>query len=237
MNESVRETAAGLADSAKEQVRSQFDQKKGTALGEIDTLVSALRRAGSELGDNGGMSGRVIDTVASRLESFSRSMDGKDLNGVLQGVETFARRNPAAFLGSAIAVGFLASRFLKSSGGGSPMQYRDDYAGAGYATSYGSDREFAPIPPPRPSTGAGMGGGYGTGAAGTSGSSGFGSGTASPAGGSDFASPTSGSVIDTPLDFGTTSSDFGGITGTTGNTGRKGGGSGNSGGVGNTGRQ
>ena len=233
MNENVREKAAGLADSAKEQVRSQFDQKKGTALGEIDTLVSALRRAGSELGDNGGMSGRVIDTVASRLESFSRSLDGKDLNGVLQGVETFARRNPAAFLGSAIAVGFLASRFLKSSGTGSSMQYRDDYAGAGYATSYGSDRDFAPIPPPRPSAGAGLGSGYGTGAAGTGGSSGFGSGTTAPAGGSDFASPTSGSVIDTPLDFGTTTSDFGSSAGTTG---RKGGGSG-TGGTGNTGRQ
>ena len=188
MNESVREKAAGLADTAKEQVRSQFDQKKGSALGELDTLVSALRRAGSEMGDSSGISGQIINTLTTRLETFSRSMDGKDLNGVMRDVETFARRNPAAFLGSAIAVGFLASRFLKSSGGGLGTYGgdRDDFATRSYATSYGSD--FA-APESRPATG---GTGFTT-------------------------TPTSGSVLDTPIALGTTSSDFG-STGRTGST-------------------
>jgi len=150
MNESVRDKAAELASSAKEQARSQFDEKKGTALGELDSLASALRRAGSELGDQGGMSGRVISTVATRLESFSRSLDGKDLDGVVRDVETFARRNPAAFLGSAVAIGFLASRFLKSSASPLGSSYgRDDfysneaYSGMGgnspIGTAYGRD--------------------------------------------------------------------------------------------------
>jgi hypothetical protein len=150
MNESVRDKAAGLASSAKEQARTQFDQKKGSALGELDTLVSALQRVGSELGDNSGMTGKVISTVTTRLESFSRSLDGKDLDGVVRDVETFARRNPAAFLGSAVAIGFLASRFLKSSGGGS-SQSRDFYSSEAYGgysagvrdstigTTYGTD--------------------------------------------------------------------------------------------------
>ena len=133
MNESVRDKAAGLASSAKEQARTQFDQKKGSALGELDTLVSALQRVGSELGDDSGMTGKVISTVSTRLESFSRSLDGKDLDGVVRDVESFARRNPAAFLGSAVAIGFLASRFLKSSGGGSSSsQSRDFYSSEAY---------------------------------------------------------------------------------------------------------
>lgn len=237
MNENVREKAAGLADSAKEQVRAQFDQKKGNALGELDTLVNALRRAGSELGDNSGMSGRVIDTVASRIESFSRSMDGKDLNGVMRDVETFARRNPAAFLGSAIAVGFLASRFLKSSGGGSSTtDDRGDYAATGYGTTYGADFGTTTRPP---ATGSGIYGATGT------------TGTTGSAGGTGFnTTPTSGSVLDTPIDLGTTSTDFGstgrsgsgtGATGTTGATGSTGitGTTGTTGGTGsgNTGRR
>lgn len=142
MNESVRDKAAGLASSAKEQARTQFDQKKGSALGELDTLVSALQRVGSELGDDSGVTGKVISTVTTRLESFSRSLDGKDLDGVVRDVESFARRNPAAFLGSAVAIGFLASRFLKSSGGGS-SQSRDFYSNEAYGGYSGGVRDSA----------------------------------------------------------------------------------------------
>jgi hypothetical protein len=115
VRETVREKAAGLAEGAKQQARSQYEQKKQVARGELDTLASALRRAGSEVSDNGGMSGRVITTVADRIDSLGRSIEGKDLDGVIHEVERFARRNPAAFLGAAVAVGVLASRFLKSS--------------------------------------------------------------------------------------------------------------------------
>lgn len=115
VKEKVRETASTLAHDAKEQAREQFDSRKGTAIGELDGLASALRRAGSELDNSSGMSGKVLSTVADRIESFSRSLDGRDLDGIVHDVEGFARRNPAAFLGGAIAIGFLASRFLKSS--------------------------------------------------------------------------------------------------------------------------
>jgi hypothetical protein len=50
-------------------------------------------------------------------------------------VEDFARRQPAAFLGGAFAIGFLAARFLKSGGGGG-------YAQSGtYSSGYQSGSE------------------------------------------------------------------------------------------------
>ncbi|HEX7708415.1 MAG TPA: hypothetical protein VF701_18275 [Thermoanaerobaculia bacterium] len=114
MRDTVRHKAADLASEAKDQARQQYDRQISTATGELDSLASALRRAGGELGEQHGMSSRVVTTVADRIESFSRSLDGKDLDRVVRDVETFARRNPAAFLGGAVAVGFLAARFLKS---------------------------------------------------------------------------------------------------------------------------
>ena len=81
--------------------------------------------------------------MTSRLESFSRSLDGKDLDGVVRDVETFARRNPAAFLGSAVAIGFLASRFLKSSGGGASSQGGDFYSSEAYGGYSGGVRDSA----------------------------------------------------------------------------------------------
>lgn len=132
VRETVREKAADLAEGAKQQARSQYEQKKEVARGELDTLASALRRAGSEVSDNGGMSGRVITTVADRIESLGRSIEGKDLDGVIHEVERFARRNPAAFLGAAVAVGILASRFLKSSSGTDSFDVDDYYSSEAY---------------------------------------------------------------------------------------------------------
>lgn len=155
VKEGMREKAADLAHGAKEQARAQFDQKKDVARGELDTLASALRRAGSEVSDQGGMSGRVITTLADRIDSFGRSIEGQDLDQMMHGVERFARRNPAAFIGGAVALGFVASRFLKSSG---RTFDRDDYYSA---EAYGGYRDEG-IDSAIGSTAYGMRGGYGT---------------------------------------------------------------------------
>jgi hypothetical protein len=108
IKDTVREKASSLAGGA-------FEKQKGSALGELDNIASALRKAGSELGDTGGMATKLVSTIADRVESAGRSLDGKELGDVVDDLERFARRNPATFISGAIAVGFLASRFFKSS--------------------------------------------------------------------------------------------------------------------------
>jgi hypothetical protein len=111
----LRDKAAGLAGQAKEQASSMFDQRKSTAVSEIDGLVSALRQAGGQL-EGSQVAGRLITTAAERLESVSRAIDGRSLDDLKDDVERLARRNPAIFLGGAMAIGLIAARFLKSSG-------------------------------------------------------------------------------------------------------------------------
>lgn len=113
LKETVKEKASTLAGGA-------FEKQKGTALGELDNIASALRRAGSELGDSSGVAGKFVSAAAERLESAGRALDGKELGDIVGDVERFARRNPATFISGAIAVGFLASRFLKSSASAVP---------------------------------------------------------------------------------------------------------------------
>lgn len=113
LKETVREKASTLAGGA-------FEKQKGTALGELDNIASALRRAGSELGDSSGVAGKFVSAAAERLESAGRALDGKELGDIVGDVERFARRNPATFISGAIAVGFLASRFLKSNASAVP---------------------------------------------------------------------------------------------------------------------
>lgn len=113
----IREKASGLARGVKEQARAQYDERKNVAVGELSTLASQLRSVVDELGSShpNNMTGRVVSTLADRIESFGHSLEGKDLDDLVSDVEQFARRNPAAFLGGALAVGFLAARFIKSS--------------------------------------------------------------------------------------------------------------------------
>ncbi|MDQ3282622.1 MAG: hypothetical protein M3Q69_14570 [Acidobacteriota bacterium] len=112
MNENLRDT---VREKAAELAGGAYEKQKGTALGELDTIASALRRAADELNDNGSMAGKLVSAVAERVEQTGRSLDGKELGDIVDDVERFARRNPATFISGAIAVGFLASRFLKSS--------------------------------------------------------------------------------------------------------------------------
>lgn len=132
MPEELREKASDLAETAKQQARQQYDSRIGSAIREIDCLASALRRAGDEVSSNGSsVTARVANGVADKLETFSGSLSGKSLDEVVEDVESFARRNTAAFLGGAALIGFAAARFLKSSS-------RGDFENGD--TQYGSTR-------------------------------------------------------------------------------------------------
>jgi hypothetical protein len=135
MNENIKETVkekvSGLAGGA-------FEKQKGTALGELDSVASALRKAGSELGDSSGVAGKLVSAIADRVESAGQSLNGKELGDVVDDLERFARRNPATFISGAIAVGFIASRFLKSSASAVPARPQQSLAGTGTGTEFGT---------------------------------------------------------------------------------------------------
>ena len=68
-------------------------------------------------------------------------------------VRTFARRRPALFVGSAAAIGFFATRFLKSSSSeGQGSSVRDSYSATPTATSsatitHGTQEPATALPP------------------------------------------------------------------------------------------
>lgn len=130
IRDKVRDTASTLASDAKEGARAQYDGKKDVALNELENLASALRSVGEQNGS--GMISTAASAAASRIETFSRSLEGKQLDDIVSDVERFARRNPAAFVGTAVAIGFLASRFLKSSSHSAGFNDYDAYSSEAY---------------------------------------------------------------------------------------------------------
>ena len=58
---------------------------------------------------------RLVEQANEGLRNLSERLRNKDLDEILRDAESFARRQPAVFIGAAAIAGFLAVRFLKSS--------------------------------------------------------------------------------------------------------------------------
>ncbi len=120
----ARQQASQLANRGSEQVKSQLGNQKHQAAQRITPVQMALRETSQQLRNQGqGMVAQYADNAADQVERFSGYLRENEVDEILDEGRSFARRRPALFLGGAAALGFLATRFLKSSseeqGGGS----------------------------------------------------------------------------------------------------------------------
>jgi len=134
--EQVKQTAQDAAGTAKEQVgsvvsqvkeqaTSRIEAQKERATSGIDSVATAIRQTGDQLRDgNQDAVAGYVDQAARRLESFSAYLRNRDVNEIIEDVETIARREPTIFMAGAFFLGLLGARFLKSS---RPRQMGNDY--------------------------------------------------------------------------------------------------------------
>src|SRR5215213_4257934 len=147
--ESAKETAKGLYDQAKSTAGQAFgaatkratevlDEQKGTVAGGLTTVADSIKQVGENLttaeepNKITETAAKYTNSLAEQIENLSGYFERKDVRDMVRDVETFARRYPAYFIGGAVALGFLAARFLKSSNpkqlsGGTGRTFNEDY--------------------------------------------------------------------------------------------------------------
>jgi hypothetical protein len=126
-----------LIDNVKQRATAQLDSQKGRATDSISTIANAVRGTTSQLrNEQHDVLAQYVEKAADQLERFSANLRDKDMTELLDGARSFARRQPALFVGGSLVAGLLAARFLKSSG---QRDYGDHYraAGSGRAASDG----------------------------------------------------------------------------------------------------
>jgi len=117
----AKNTAGEAYDRVAEKAVSSVEQQKAGVTGGIRTLAQSVRRVGDELNQGGEKtpvteySARYAQTAAGKLEQVADYFNNRDLRTIGRDVESYARRNPAVFLGAAFGLGLLAARFFKSS--------------------------------------------------------------------------------------------------------------------------
>ncbi|WP_434623118.1 hypothetical protein [Azospirillum sp. B2RO_4] len=103
--------------NAQGRIRSLLEQQTGRAADQLGGVANALHKAAEQLNEeNGGVVADYAEQAASRVERVADMLRDANVDDIVGEVEGFARRQPEVFIGAAFAVGFLAARFIKSSG-------------------------------------------------------------------------------------------------------------------------
>ena len=118
----AKDRAQQLVSTAQERVtetvQSRIDAQRFRAADSLSSVAESLRSTSQQFPAGGDGIARYINQAADRVEDVAHYLHDRELSEIVDEVEGFARRQPAAFLGGAFALGILGARFLKSSARG-----------------------------------------------------------------------------------------------------------------------
>jgi len=121
-SETIQDQASEFVDAAKDVASQATDKLKQTVDGQksagaeyVGSLADTIRRAAKEFDGDLPIAGTYIRKAASQVEGVADTIRTGNFNDLVRGAQSFARRQPTAFLGMAVLAGFGVVRFLKGS--------------------------------------------------------------------------------------------------------------------------
>lgn len=112
--EDLKEAATQAATQAATSVRGMLDQPiaKGTTY--VEGLARSARGLAKDLDSDAPQIADMVRRAADTAETISHDIRDKSVEELFEATEDFARRQPALFVGAAVAAGFLLARFVKT---------------------------------------------------------------------------------------------------------------------------
>ncbi len=126
LGEKTRRAVSDVQHKAGEQVRSGIDTGKQRAAGALHGVAESLMNGSATQED---AASQYIRQAGEQVRRAADYLERTDVRELTRNVESFARRQPAAFLGGAFIMGVIAARFLKSS-------QRSQHEEQGFNSSY-----------------------------------------------------------------------------------------------------
>src|ERR1700682_3720384 len=148
-SEAIKDHASDFVDAAKDVASQATDKFKQTVDGQksagadyVGSLADTIRRAAREFDGDLPIAGTYIRKAASQVEGVADTIRTGNFNDLVRGAQSFARRQPTAFLGMAVLAGFGLVRFLKSSADSQKVDGLPDSGGRRFAETT-ANRGFA----------------------------------------------------------------------------------------------
>ena len=127
------DTAKDVASQASDKLKQAVDGQKSASADYVGSLAGTIRRAAKEFDGDLPIAGTYIRKAAVQVEGVADSIRAGNFNDLVRGAQSFARRQPTAFLGMAVLAGFGVVRFLKSSATDAHRSGSQDSSGARYS--------------------------------------------------------------------------------------------------------
>lgn len=106
-----------LIGRVRETATSGIESQKRRATDGLGTIAQAVRTTTEQLRSQQHESlAEYVQQGADQIERVAQQLKNKDVGALVEDAQRLARRNPAAFAGTAFALGLVTARFLKSSG-------------------------------------------------------------------------------------------------------------------------
>jgi hypothetical protein len=165
----VKHVATDLVGEARHVAEDKLRDGKNFAGDQLGTVAWALRNTSDALRTKESGITEYVEKAAASIDDVSIYLSTRTLSQLINDAESFARREPAIFLGGAFFAGLLGGRFFKAakptastSGGGGAMRGRE--TGATHTTEpERTNRENRQKTSPVAGNGSGAPGGNGTG--------------------------------------------------------------------------
>ncbi|HMI12304.1 MAG TPA: YtxH domain-containing protein [Bradyrhizobium sp.] len=109
------DAAKDVASQATDKLKQTVDSQKSAGADYVGSLAGTIRRAAKEFDGDLPIAGTYIRKAASQVEGVADTIRTGNFKDLVRGAQSFARRQPTAFLGMAVLAGFGVVRFLKSS--------------------------------------------------------------------------------------------------------------------------
>ncbi|HZR12380.1 MAG TPA: hypothetical protein VFC33_03945 [Acidimicrobiia bacterium] len=154
----VRTQTANVAQQAKDQLHQQARSQTGEAASALRRISDQARALSEGRVDDAGQVRDYARQAAGKVSDFADRLQSRGFDGIVNDVESFARRRPGAFLVCAAGAGFLVGRLLRgaTSGDGSTQSQQLQQASRTGASYGGYGHEY-PTPYPEPSVGTSTG--------------------------------------------------------------------------------
>jgi len=120
----LTETAKSMAADAGDKLRDTLQDQKAAGADYVGNVANIIRRTAYEFDADLPQAGQYIRKAATQLDNVSEAMRNRDMSEIVGNVQQFARKQPTAFFGAAVLLGFAAVRFLKSGSGASTTPTR-----------------------------------------------------------------------------------------------------------------
>lgn len=135
----AKDAAGSLIDQAKasagdayaavaDKTSTMIDDKKTEFTGSLAGVADTVRRISSTINEGDASNGvtdfasQYISSAGATLEGVADYFEKTDYKGMARDAESYARRNPAIFLGGAFVLGILAARLIKSTPAPTPLK-------------------------------------------------------------------------------------------------------------------